>query len=145
MKTTTILMTLLFILPMFILPMAMFSGVAGLKIIANPGAQTLELKKKDIRDIYTGVTKIWETDGKVIIAILEDSELHKQFLEEYVNKTPIQFRNYWREKVFTGEGESPKSFKTEKDLIDFVVNTKGAIGYISSPTEKAVTFVKITR
>ena len=140
MKTTTILMTLL-----FILPMAVFSDAAGLKIIANPGAQTLELKKKDIRDIYTGVTKIWETDGKVIIAILEGSELHKQFLEEYVNKTPIQFRNYWREKVFTGEGESPKSFKTEKDLIDFVVNTKGAIGYISSPTEKAVTFVKITR
>lgn len=140
MKTTSILLLLL-----FVLPMEMFSDTAGLKIIANPGVKTLELKKKDIRDIYTGVTKIWETDGKVIIAILEGSELHKQFLEEYVNKTPIQFRNYWREKVFTGEGESPKPFKTEEELIEFVAKTRGAIGYISSPTEKAVTFVKITR
>jgi len=137
---TTILMTLL-----FILPMAVFSDAAGLKIIAHPGVQVFELRRKDIRDIYTGVTKIWDTDGKVIIAILEGSELHKQFLEEYVNKTPIQFRNYWREKVFTGEGESPKPFKTEESLIDFVANTKGAIGYISTSTEKAVTFVKITR
>lgn len=137
MKITVIMFLLL-----FVLPMGMFSNPPGLKIIINPGTQVSELDKKEIRDIYTGVKKIWDADGKVIIAILEGSELHEQFLKEYVNKTPIQFRNFWREKVFTGEGENPKSFKTEESLIDFVANTRGAIGYISTPPDKAVTIVK---
>ncbi|HLP48389.1 MAG TPA: hypothetical protein VK469_20785 [Candidatus Kapabacteria bacterium] len=124
-------------------PLCVFANNFRLKIITNPGAQVLELKKKDIRDIYTGVKTMWDTGGKVIIAIVEGSKLHKQFLAEYVNKTPIQFRNYWREKVFTGEGENPKTFKTEEGLIDFVANTRGAIGYISAPPENGVTIVKI--
>ncbi|HLP48391.1 MAG TPA: hypothetical protein VK469_20795 [Candidatus Kapabacteria bacterium] len=138
------LRTFILLLLLFIFPLGIFSNTTGLKIITNPGAQVLELKKKDIRDIYTGVKKMWDSGGKVIIAIMEGSKLHKQFLEEYVNKTPIQFRNYWREKVFTGEGENPKTFKTEQDLIDFVANTRGAIGYISAFPYKVVTIVKIS-
>ena len=138
MKTTFFLFFLLFVLSMGIFP-----NTTGLKIIINPGVQVFELKDKDIRDIYTGVKKMWDTGEKVSIAILEDSELHKQFLKEFVNKTPIQFRNFWREKVFTGEGENPKSFKTEASLIDFVANTRGAIGYISTSPEKSAKMIDV--
>ncbi|MCU0287473.1 MAG: hypothetical protein MUF15_13900 [Acidobacteria bacterium] len=140
MKTTSILFLLLFVLPSGIL-----SDTIGLKIIANQGVQVFELKEKDIRDIYTGVKKMWDTGGKVTITILEDSELHKQFLEEYVNKTPIQFRNFWREKVFTGEGENPKAFKNEASLIEFIANNRGAIGYIISNPPPSVISVKVKK
>lgn len=107
-------------------------------IVTNPGTEVSSLKKKEIRDIFTGKKTRWNADGKIIIAILESPGVHKEFLWEFVRKTPSQFRNYWRRKVFTGEGKLPKSFRSEAELIDFVAGTKGAVGYISSPTKKPV-------
>ncbi|NIM11452.1 MAG: hypothetical protein GTO45_36925 [Candidatus Aminicenantes bacterium] len=113
-------------------------------IVTNKETRLTSLKKKDIRDIFTGKKKRWENNGKITLAVLKNSAVHKQFLKQFVSKTPSQFRNYWREKVFTGEGKSPRSFKTEKRLIDFVANTKGAIGYISFPQDKRVKIIRIT-
>ena len=112
-------------------------------IVANNETRLTALKKKEIRDIFTGKKKRWENNGKIILAVLKKPAVHKQFLRQFVHKTPSQFRNYWREKVFTGEGTIPRSFKTEKSLIDFVARTKGAIGYISFPQNKRVKIVKI--
>jgi ABC-type phosphate transport system substrate-binding protein len=34
--------------------------------------------------------------------------------------------------VFTGKGQKPKAFKTDEELIQFVSETSGAIGYVSA-------------
>jgi ABC-type phosphate transport system substrate-binding protein len=112
-------------------------------IVTNNETRLTSLKKKEIRDIFTGKKKRWDNNGKITLAVLKKPLVHKQFLRQFVHKTPSQFRNYWRERVFTGEGKIPRSFKTEKGLIDFVANTKGAIGYISFPQNKRVKVVKI--
>jgi hypothetical protein len=36
--------------------------------------------------------------------------------------------------VFSGKGKKPKSFKTSKELLDYVANTEGAVGYIDKDT-----------
>ncbi|UCH95786.1 MAG: substrate-binding domain-containing protein [Candidatus Aminicenantes bacterium] len=134
-------MVLLFLLVFFL------SGTRfifpGVVVITNPDTGISSLKQKEIREIFTGKKKSWENDGKITLAILKNSKIHKQFLKQFVSKTPSQFRNYWREKVFTGEGSSPRTFETEERLINFVSRTKGAIGYISSPKNKRVKIIKI--
>lgn len=113
------------------------------RIITNPGTEIPPLKKKDIKDIFTGKRTRWNGSGKITIAILEDSETHSEFLREFVKKTPSQFRNYWRRKVFTGEGTFPRTFGSEAELMDFVAATKGAVGYIGSPPKKNVKVIEI--
>jgi len=122
---------------------AVFYVFPDVLIIANPGTELSSLKKKDIKDIFTGKRTRWNGSGKITIAILENLDVHKEFLWEFVRKTPSQFRNYWRRKVFTGEGMLPKSFGSEAELIDFVAGTKGAVGYISSPAKKPVKVIEI--
>lgn len=112
-------------------------------IITNPDTRITSLKKKEIRDIFLGRKKSWEKNGKITLAILKDRKAHEQFLKKFVSKTPFQFRNYWREKVFLGEGESPRSFETEKKLINFVAGTKGAIGYIYSPANRSIKIISV--
>ena len=36
--------------------------------------------------------------------------------------------------VFTGNGTPPKQFKTEQELLEYVTETEGAIGYIDAET-----------
>jgi ABC-type phosphate transport system substrate-binding protein len=112
-------------------------------IITNPDTELPALKKKDVKDIFTGKRTRWNGSGKIIIVTLEDSEVHREFVQQFVNKTPSQFKNYWRQKVFTGEGMIPKTFKDESSLIDFIASTKGAVGYISTPTDKPVKIIPI--
>jgi hypothetical protein len=112
-------------------------------IVTHPNISITALKKNELRDIFLGRKQRWEKDEKITLVILKEGGVHKQFLKQFVNKTPFQFRNYWREKVFLGESESPKSFKTEERLIHFIARTKGAIGYISSPTTSSIKVIPI--
>ena len=113
-------------------------------IITNRGTEISSLKKKEIKDIFTGKRTRWNGSGKIIIATLKNSGVHEEFLRQFVKKTPSQFRNFWRRKVFTGEGKIPKVFTSEANLIDFVARTKGAVAYISSPTRKPVKIIEIS-
>jgi ABC-type phosphate transport system substrate-binding protein len=127
----------------FFLVLASLSTFPEVIIIANPDTHISSLKNSDIQDIFTGKRTRWNGSGKIIIATLSDSDVHKKFLEQFVKKTPSQFKNYWRSKVFTGEGMIPKIFQNEESLIEFVANTKGAVGYISGPTNKPVKVITI--
>ncbi len=116
-------------------------------IITNPDTNISTLKIKEVKDIYTGKRTRWNGSGRIILVTLTDSEVHREFLWDFLKKTPTQFRNYWRRKVFTGEGKNPKAFDSEARLIDFVAQTKGALGYVSaeaSPGGKGVKIIRIT-
>jgi ABC-type phosphate transport system substrate-binding protein len=119
-----------------VLSWATWSVFPEVLIITNPDTQPSALKKKEVQDIFTGKRTRWNGSGKIIIATLEDSKVHREFVRQFVHKTPSQFKNYWRQKVFTGEGLIPRTFKDEDSLIEFVASTKGAVGYISSPDGK---------
>lgn len=72
---------------------------------------------------------------------LISGDAHKAFLKKFVNKTPIQFTTYWKKQVYTGKAYRPKSFATEKELIDYVVSHDGSVGYVSGNAD--VTVVKV--
>jgi ABC-type phosphate transport system substrate-binding protein len=135
-KTFCSLLLFLFLTSFFIFPEVL--------IISNPDNKISTLKNKDIKDIFTGKRTLWNGHGQIIIATLYDSEVHRKFLEKFVQKTPSQFKNYWRQKVFTGEGMLPKTFKDEESLIEFIASTRGAVGYISSPPHKPVKIMHIS-
>ena len=126
-------------------PFYIFPEVPEVFLIVNRETRlsSTSFKKKDIKDIYTGKITRWGDGSKIVLTIRDRTKLNRQFLRDCVKKTPSQFRNFWRRKVFTGEGQSPKSFKTEKDLIAFIAKTKGAIGYISNRSSIADLTVKI--
>ncbi len=58
-------------------------------------------------------------------------------MKNYVGKSFDQFNNYWKQQVFTGNGQMPKAFDNVKDLVDYVSKTDGAVGYLSSDTPAA--------
>lgn len=117
---------------------AMFDSLQGsvfaddLIVIGNRSVPESELNAKDIQNIFLGKKKIWGNGLKVEMAILGDGEITDRFLKEYVKKNASTYNNYWKKQVFTGGGKPPVTFAREKDLVDYVSNTKGAVGYVSS-------------
>ena len=104
-------------------------------VIANKSVSANSLSKDELQAIFLGEKSKWD-DGKPIkIVILEDGDVHKNFLKDIVGKTPSQFESYWKKLVFTGKAVAPKSFGDTAALVDFVASHPGTIGYVAAGQE----------
>lgn len=114
-------------------------GVASaddLIVIGNRSVPVASLTPKDVKNIYLGKMKVWDNGMKIVFVTLGSGDTTNRFLKQYVKKNPSMFNKYWKKKVFTGGGKPPRSFSREKDLLEYVSKTKGAIGYVSSQAYK---------
>lgn len=101
-------------------------------IICNESVTADTLSSRDIKNIFLGKNTRWEDGQKITFVMLTGDDTHDAFLKLYVGKTSSQFNTYWKKKAFTGKGRIPESFGTPEELIDYVMKTPGAIGYIPS-------------
>ena len=105
----------------------------GLVIIANPSVPVSTLTSQELNNIYTGKIKLWDNGEHIVVVFSKQKDTQINFLKSYINKTPSQFVNYWRNLIFTGKSSTiPKGLTNEDELITYVALTKGAIGYVSA-------------
>ena len=80
--------------------------------------------------------KLYETAVERILGAPKDSVqvLDKEFLKKFVRKSSYSFSSFWKLMIVTGGGIPPKSLKTEEEIVKYVTEREGAIGYISSKT-----------
>jgi len=107
-------------------------------IVANPNVHASRMSPTQLRDIFIGTRTRLEDGTRVVPVLLKGGPAHEVFLRNHVGDNPEEFRTRWRKAVFTGQGAMPKEFRTEKELLDYVENTPGAIGYVSRIEEKRV-------
>ena len=100
-------------------------------IIVNPAVSDSVLTLDELQDIYLNKKTKWSDGKKIVFVTLKDPVTHPEFLKKYIQRTASQFRNFWKQQVFTGKGKMPTVFNSEEELLDFVSGTDGAIGYIS--------------
>ena len=111
-----------------------------LVIIANPKVAAASLNHDELKNIFLGKLTKWEDGNPITFVLLKDQNIHKKFLEEYVDFTPKQFSRYWRGLLFSGKASCPKTLNTAEAL-QFVAETDGAIGYVISSNEKVKTII----
>jgi ABC-type phosphate transport system substrate-binding protein len=114
--------------------LASVTSFAEVLIIANKNVPEDSISKTEVKDIFLGKTVKWADKSNISFVILKN-DVHKAFLKEYIKRSSSQYGNYWKKMVFTGKGMKPKAFDTEKELVQYVAETKGSIGYISKGTE----------
>lgn len=103
---------------------------AGYVVIAHPDLAGTEITVPAMREIFLGaVTRI---DGRSVQPVVARSgAAHKQFVAACLGKTESGLQNYFRTLVFTGKGSPPRSFATSAEIVKYVADTEGAIGYVS--------------
>ncbi|MBU3947760.1 MAG: substrate-binding domain-containing protein [Proteobacteria bacterium] len=105
------------------------------KIIANKNVPASSISSDMLKEIFLGKKNTWDNGMSINYVTLDSGETHNDFLKTYLQKSDAQFNNYWKKQVFTGQGQMPKAFNSDKAMIDFVAGTNGAIGYVSSTAD----------
>ncbi len=100
-------------------------------IVVHPDvADTLD--KDDIKQIFLGKKTQWNDTSGIAFVLLDDGDTLNAFLKTYIGKSPDQFKNYWKKQVFTGKGKMPKAFRTSAELMQFLSDNRGSIGFMRS-------------
>ncbi len=106
-------------------------------VIAHPDVGVSEMESSRLKNIYLNRSKKWSNGHRIHLTIHSDQPSTIVFIRDYLGKTSAQFNRYWKRQLFSGKGIPPKYFHSREELIQYVKNTKGAIGFIDSETPPA--------
>lgn len=109
------------------------SAIADILVIANRSVPAASLSKDDVKRIYLGSMSRWEDGSRVNFVVLKDDTMDA-FLSAYVGTSSSQFAQHWKRQVFTGKGQMPPMYDKSSDVVKFVANTPGAIGFVPEET-----------
>ena len=103
-------------------------------VIVNKSVTTTTLSKTTIADIYKNKKSRWNNGDRIFVVILKSGSICDAFAKDILSMTQARLINVWKKVIFTGVGTPPRIVKNEKELVELVSTTKGAIGYIGLTT-----------
>jgi ABC-type phosphate transport system substrate-binding protein len=103
-------------------------------VIANAKVKVAAISRSELRDVFTGATTSLKDGTQIAPVLLKQGTTHDSFLSSYLGKNDGTLRMVWRNLVFSGQANMPKSMESEAALVEYVAHTSGAIGYISKTT-----------
>jgi len=125
------------IIILVILAAAISSTVAAqtYKVIVNTSNDISSLSHKDLALVFLKKQKRWD-DGSAIQPIDQkaNAPVRSTFSTEVFRKKVDAIRSYWQQAIFSGMATAPIEKDTDEDVVEYVKNNKGAIGYISANT-----------
>ena len=83
-------------------------------------------------DIYHGHKGRWDNGKKIKVVMLKDGKTHENFARSIVQLSPAKLKSLWKKVIFSGAGAPPKIFRSEEECVEYIANTTGVLGYISS-------------
>lgn len=105
------------------------AGVADdLVVITNAASGVEKLSRDDVVNIFMGRYK--KLPSGINALPLDQSGEKAAFYRALLGKELPEIRSYWARLVFSGQSVPPRQLDSAKEIIEIVVNNKGAIGYV---------------
>lgn len=82
-----------------------------------------------LKKIFLGKINL-EQSIKIFPANQQNLEISKKFLDIYVGMSPVVYRNYLVKMLYSEGIKIPKIMKTPADMIKYVKENEGGIGYV---------------
>lgn len=100
-------------------------------VIVSPSLSSITLDRGLLRAVFTMRVREWPDGTPVRVFVLpDDSPLSDLFYRERLGMYSYVLRRAWDRMVFTGTGFAPTVVESEKEMIERVRSTPGAIGYV---------------
>ena len=100
-------------------------------IIVSPSLTNVTLDRSLLRAVFTMRVREWPDGTPIRVFVLpDDNPLSDLFYREQLGMYSYVLRRAWDRMVFTGTGFAPTVVASEKEMIQRVRSTPGAIGYV---------------
>ena len=91
-----------------------------------------ELSFNEMKTIMRGEKQRWKDGTKVVLALMKTTTpIGELTADKVYHMSASQLNKYWLAQVFQGRVQAPNFFTSEAELMEFVKQTKGAIGVVT--------------
>ncbi len=101
---------------------------AELVVIVHPSAETDQLSRSDLINIFMG--RYRKLPSGVAALPVDLGPLRERFYRQLVNKDLAEINSYWARLVFSGQASPPLQLAEEKEMLAYLRRNPGAIGFI---------------
>ena len=100
-------------------------------LIKNKANTTASVSKSEVKDLFLGKRKTWDSAGMVTVAFRQGEDDGIQWLADTVfGVSPKTLLTKIRQEVFKGEMNKPLIVNSDAEVLQQVQNGKGTIGIV---------------
>ncbi len=116
----------------FVITLGISEESKTISIIVNKSVTDDNFDQNILSDIYTLNKQYWQDGSKVVVVDKKGEDQIKIAFYKRLNLSISKLQKIWIRKQFSGKGQAPKTFKTQREIVNSIENTPGAIGYVHS-------------
>ncbi len=112
-------------------------GEVSFKVIVNVSNPDSVLTKEVVSKLFLKKIEEWDTSGEGVqpVDLLADSPVRARFSEVIHGRGVPAIKAYWYKRIFSGRDNPPPLRKSDEEVLKYVSENIGAIGYISESAE----------
>jgi ABC-type phosphate transport system substrate-binding protein len=116
-------------------------------VVVHRKNKATALDKKALAQVFLKKRTQWSDDSVILpVDQSKSSAVREQFSEEVLGRSVAAVRAYWNQLVFSGRGVPPPELGSDEEVLRYVGQHAGAIGYVSAASDvDAATNVKIVQ
>lgn len=102
------------------------------RVVVNPKNPTASVDRKFVEDAFLKKVSSWP-DGETIkpVNLAVGSPTRRAFTTEVLGRSVEEVRRYWQQRIFSGRDVPPLEVASDDDVIKYVLQHEGGIGYVS--------------
>ncbi len=105
---------------------------SAFRVIVNASNEVSSIETADVSKFFYKKKSKWEDGSKIKpVDQSRSSDVRKAFSEEVMGKSVSAIKGYWHQQIFSGRGVPPPEKKTDQDVISYVKENPGGIGYVT--------------
>ena len=115
-----------------------------IKVVVNNDNPISAMSKKEVSNMFLKKTSKWDNGQKVMaIDLVDTSAIRQEFSKKIHGRKVSSIKAFWQKQIFSGRNVPPAEKKSQREVLEFVQNNPGAIGYIASTTRTGNFKVKV--
>ena len=129
-------LSIIFILLFIFMQASVFSqSLNGFKLIVNSENPVETMSIDQISKTFFKKISHWENGARIMpVDLTNSSTIRVSFSKSVLGKNVSAVKAFWQKQIFSGRGVPPPEKRNEKDVLQFVSENLGAIGYVSVKT-----------
>ncbi len=107
-------------------------------LVANPSVSAAAISRAEASRMFLRLQTAWPEGGNVKpVDQAKTSPVRDAFSREVLGKSVAAVEQFWTQAIFSGRAVPPVEKRSDADVLAYVRETPGAIGYVSAaaPTE----------
>ena len=121
----------LWLMAALLLPAA--SAAADYVVVVNPSITVSSLSRTDASRLFLRSSTQWPNGEHVKpVDLAKGSAIRAAFTKEILGRSMGAIDQYWTQSVFSGRAVPPPEKRSDAEVITYVRDTPGAIGYVSA-------------